>query len=162
MYFFTWGTTYIISTRPSRNEWPSWSDMANIANYHTLSYGTYRSFWWMYTFIINVNNWSYIACSTTQTLGKPWWWINYATKTDNWYKTFSIKPTCFSFSTCFTKGNCTYWHKSVKYGSSFTKVFLGYLHYNCTSSKWYLIYAPSTQKIFSSHDVVFNKKNLMC
>ena len=74
--FYTWSTTIISSTRPSGNEWPSWSGVANIANYCEFDYGACTGFWLIYKFCINLHEWSYISCYNNQTLGKSGWWTN--------------------------------------------------------------------------------------
>ena len=68
-------------------------------------------------------------------IGKSIQWTNYVTQNDNWYKTFSVKHTCFILSIGFMKSNCIHWHKSIKHVSSVTKGFLGYLFWNSTTSK---------------------------
>ena len=135
MHFCTWSTTWVSGTIPSGNEWPSWSDMANIVNYCTFNYGACTGFGRIYTFLINVHDWSHIYCFTNQTLCKIGWRTNYATQTGNWYRTFSIKPMCFILSIFCTKGNCKCCHKDVKYASSATKGFSGYLRCNSTTPK---------------------------
>ena len=40
--FCTWSMPCISGTRPPVIEWPSWSYMANIANYFKLNYGAYN------------------------------------------------------------------------------------------------------------------------
>ena len=131
----TWSANIISGTRPPGNEWPSWSDIANIANYCTLNYGECTGFWRIYTFWINVKDWSHITCPTNKTLSKSVRWTKNATKTGNWNKTFSIKPMCFILSMRCTKGNCTCLHKVIKYASSTTKTFLWYICWNPTTSK---------------------------
>ena len=96
-YLCTWSTTCISGTGPSVNEWQSWSDMSYIANHITLNYVARTGFGWIHTFYIDIYDWSYISCSTNQTLRKPGWWTNYNIQKGNWYKTSSIKPTCFLF-----------------------------------------------------------------
>ena len=73
--------------------------------------------------------------STKQIIGKPGWWTNYDKQNSNWYENLSIKPTCFIFSMCCTKGNLICWYKGVKYTSSASRGFLGYLLWNYTTSK---------------------------
>ena len=136
---------------------PSGNDMENISNYCTFNCGARTGFWWIYTFCINVHDWSYMTYSDNQTLGKSGWCTNYATQTDNWHKTFSLKPTCFIMCICCTQGNCTCWHKVVKHALSTTKRFWWHLRWNSTASNGYLIYVPSTQKIISSHDILFDE-----
>ena len=119
----TWSTTSISSTKTPGNEWPSWSDMKNIANYRTFSYGACTVFWRIYTFCINVHDWEYISCSTNKKLVKPGRWTNYATQSGNWNETFSIKLTCFIMYMYCTKGNWTCWHKGIKHVSSIEKGF---------------------------------------
>ena len=133
--FCTWGLTCIGGTRPYVNKWKSWRDMANISNYHTFNCVTCTGFWLIYWFSFSVHDCLYIFCPVNQTLDKPGWWINYATQTGNWYKTFSIKPKCIILYMCCMKGIFTYWHKGVKHASSFTKRFLGYLPWNSTKLK---------------------------
>ena len=108
--------------------------MVNIENNGTFNYGACMGFWKIYTFYINVHNWSYFPCSTNKTLGKPGRRTNYNTQTGNCHITFSIKPTCFILYMCCTKGNCTCWHKGVKYMSPVTKGFSWYLLWNPTKS----------------------------
>ena len=47
----------------------------------------------------------------------------------------------------------------MKHASSVTKGFSGYPCCNSTTSKWYLIYVPSTCKTVSSYGVVCEEKN---
>ena len=131
--------------------------MANMVNYHTFKYGACTVFWRIYKFCINVNNWSYIYCFDNKTLGKSGWWINYVTQTGNWYKTFSIKPTCFLFPFVVRKATVhvdtkalNIRHQSQK---GFCAIFVGIPQHH----KGYLVYVPSASKIFSSHDVVLDK-----
>ena len=98
--------------------------MENIAKYRTFKYGKRTGFWGIYKFCINVHNWSYIPFSTNKNIGKSGRWTNYVKQTGNWHKTFSIKPKFFIWLMCCVKGNCTRWHKGVKYVSSITKSFL--------------------------------------
>ena len=99
--------------------------MANIVNYQKFNYGSHTGFWWIYSFIINVHDWSYISCDTNQKISKSWRWTKYATQTGNWYKIFVIKHMCLIFSMCCTKGNFICWHKDVKHVSSITKSGFG-------------------------------------
>ena len=133
--FYIWGTTCISGTIPPGNEWPSWIDMVNIANYHTLDYGARMGLWQIYTFFINIHYWSYISCYTNQALGKSGWWTNYAIKTGNWYENFSVKYTLLLHPVCCKKSDCTQWRKGVKHASSITKGFSGYLRGNFTTLK---------------------------
>ena len=89
----------------------------------------------IYSFFINLHDWLYIYWYTNQTLGKSGRWTNYDTQTVNWYKTFSIKRTCFILYMYSTKGNFTCWHKGFKHASSVKKGFSGYLRWNSTISK---------------------------
>ena len=82
-YFCTWSTHIISGTRKSVNEWPSWSNMANITNYHTFNYGTHMGFWKIHTFCINMHDWSYITCYTNETLCESGRWNIYAKQTGN-------------------------------------------------------------------------------
>ena len=52
---------------------------------------------------------------------------------------------------------CKRWDKGVKYVSPITNRFLRYLLWNSTASKGCLVYVPSTRKIISSYDVVFDE-----
>ena len=131
--FFTWSTTFISGTIPSGNEWPSWSDMKNISNYLTFNYGSRTGLWLVNTYLLNIHDWSYVSCSTNKTIGKSGWWTNYSTQTRKLYKIFSIKPTFFFM--CCTKGKCTCWQKGVKYASSFTKGYSGYLRWDSKTFK---------------------------
>ena len=105
----------------------------------------------IYTFCVNVYDSSHVSGSTNQTFGKTGWWNQYATQTGNYNKKFSIKYMCSILSMCCTKRNCTSWRKVVKHVLSITNILLGYLNWNIV---------PSTQKMFFSHDVVFDKKKL--
>ena len=129
----TWVLACISGTIPPINECPSWNAMVNIVNYCTFNYGACTFFWQIYTFCINVHDWEYISCSTNKKLVKPGRWTNYATQSGNWHETFSIKLTCFIMSICFTKVNCTCWHKGSKHESSITKGFSMYLCWNSTT-----------------------------
>ena len=160
-YFCTWGTTWIIVTIPQGNSWPSWSDMANIANYQTFKYGACTGFWQINTFSIHVRNWSHISFSVNQTLGKSGRWSNYATKTGNWHKTLIIRTTCVIMSMCFTKGNFTFWHKGIKHVPPISKVFLVYLCWNSTTSKRvFHIHTWYTKKEFL-HMMLYLKKGFL-
>ena len=67
------------------------------------------------------------------------------------------KPTCFILFKCCTKVKCTCWHKGVKYAWSiiifFRCIFVGIPQHQ----KGDLFYTPSTQKIISLHDFVFDE-----
>ena len=103
----------------------------------------------------NVYNSLHIYGSTNQEFGKPGWWTHY--DTGNFYKTFIIKSTCSILYMCCTKINRTCWQKGIKHASSTKKGFRGIFFGTPQHQKWYLIYVPSTRKIFSSHDVVFDE-----
>ena len=152
-----WGETWIIGTRTSGNEWPSWSDMVNISNYRTFNFGAHMGFWQIYTFFINVHDMSYISCSTNQTIGRSVWWTNYATQTYNWYETFIIKSTCLFCPFVLQKETAPTDTKALnvchRSQNSFWSIFVRIPQHK----KGCLVYVPSTQKIFSSHDVVFDK-----
>ena len=109
--------------------------MANIANYCTFNYVAQTVFWQIYTFCMNVHDWSYMTCYTNQTLGKSGQGTNYATQTGNRHNKISIKPTCYIPSTCCSKGNCLCWNKGVIHASSITKRFLWDFFRNPTKSK---------------------------
>ena len=107
--------------------------MSDITNYLTLNYGAWMGFQWMYTFLVYVHDSSYISCSTNQTLGKPWWWTNYTTQTVNWYKIFSIKPTCFIFSSFVQKATAQVDKKALNMRHHLQ--CFGYLCWNFTTAK---------------------------
>ena len=116
--FCNWSTTNISGTRPSRNECPSWSGMLKISNYRTFNYGARTSFWRIYTFFINVHDWSYITCYNNKTLCKSGQWTNYATQTSNWHKKISIKPTCFIMERIQTDAGTQFTSKDFQEGLS--------------------------------------------
>ena len=94
-----------------------------------------HGFWKINTCFIDVHDWSYISCSINQKLGKLGWWTNYTSQNGNWCKTFIFKLMCLILYMCFTQGKWTYWRKRVKYVSSVTTGFLGYLFLNSTTPK---------------------------
>ena len=58
---------------------------------------------------------------------------------------------------CCTKSYCTFWDKGIKYASPSAKGFCGIFVGIPQNQKRYLVYIPSTRKIISSHDVVFDE-----
>ena len=118
-----------------KNEWKSWSGMANMSNYCAFKYSAHTGLWRIYTFWNNVHDWSYFSCSNNKILGKPGGWTKYATQTGNLHKTFSIKSTYFILAVCCTKGNYTCWRKVVKHASSIKKRSSWYLCWNFTTSE---------------------------
>ena len=143
--------TCISGTIPLRNEWPSWSDKSDISNHLTLNYVARTGFWIIYSFLVHVHDWSYISYSNKKHLENQ-----YCEQTTPQKLATGTK---FIIYMCCTKFNCTCWHKGVNHASSNTKWFLWYLCWNPTTPKVYLLYVPSTQKILSFHDIVFDKKN---
>ena len=131
--------------------------MENIASYHIFNYSSLTGFWRINTFCINLHDWSYIPFSYNQTLGKSGQWTNYATKNGNGHKTFSIRPTCFIISICWTKGNCTCWNKGFKHALSSTKPNCGIFVGIPQHQKGYLVFIPSTRKIVSSYEIIFDE-----
>ena len=131
--------------------------MAKIANYRTFNYGASTGFGQMYTFFINIHNWSYISCSTNQTLGKPGSWTKYATQTGNWYKKFSIKLTCFIFLCVLRKATEHVETKALSIRHQSQKGFHGILFGIPQHQKGCLIYVPITWKIVSSREIVLDE-----
>ena len=132
--------------------------MVNFANYCTFNYGACTNLGRIYKILINVQNWSYIPCSTNKVLDKSGRLTRYDTQTGNLCETLSIKPKYFILSMYCMKCNCTCWHRGVKHTSSVTKVFWAIFSGITLDQKMYIIYVPSTQKIVPSHDVVFDEK----
>ena len=73
------------------------------------------------------------------------------------YETFSITFTRVILSMCCTEIYCTRWYKGVKYVSPSTKLFCGIFVGIPQNQKGYPVYVPSTSKIISSYDVVFDE-----
>ena len=88
------------------------------------------------------------------------WWCAYffwiqnnlnVTKRPTWNHTLTL------FSICCTKRDCTHWRKFIKHTSPIKKYFWGIFIGISQHQKGYPIYARITQKIVSSHDVVFDE-----
>ena len=82
---YIWSMTRISRTIPLGNEWPSWTYMGIIAKDCTFNYGAHIGFWRIYTFFINICDWSYINRFNNKTIGKSGRWTNYTTQTGKWH-----------------------------------------------------------------------------
>ena len=112
-------------------------------------------------FCNNIHNWSYILCSANQKLGKSGRWTNYATPTGNAHKTFSFEPI-FLFCPCVVLNATAYVDTKALYMRHQSKKhFLVSFFVISQHQKGYLFYVPITHKIFSSHEIVFDKKFLV-
>ena len=68
MSLCTWSTYHFSRNGTPRNEWTSWSDVADIAKYFTFNYGAHTSFGQIYTFCINVYSSPHILVPPTKYL----------------------------------------------------------------------------------------------
>ena len=147
----------ISETTPPGNKCPGLIDMARIANYRSFNYGACTGFWKIYIFCINVNNWSYISCSTNQTLGKSRWWTTTPHKMATGTKTSVSNINVLFFPCVFSKATAHVDTKALNMRHQLQNDFRGIFVAIPRHQKGYLIYIPSTQKIVSSHDVVLGK-----
>ena len=156
-YFYTCGTTCISSTRPSENQWPSLSDMENIASYWQFNYGAHTQISDKYIHFVliytpgNILHGLQIKHLLNQD-GEPTTQHKMSTVTK-----LPVSDLHVLFCPCVVQKSTAHVDKKalkMRHWShqGFRGVFVGIPQHQ----KGYLIYVPSTRKIVSSHEVVFD------
>ena len=147
----------VSGTRTPRNEWTSWSYMENTAYNCTLSYGTCKSSRKLYTFCFNVHDRSYFPVLRIKDL------INEDGDTTTPYKLATgTKPSVSHLRVLFglcvvRKATAHVKTKTLNIRHQVQKGFRGIFVGISQHQKGYLVYVPSTRKVISSYDVMFDE-----